>query len=157
MGCSCINGWYDFDLIYSSCKKILYIDRSVWMVGKDFSSPQYILTVTNEGGYSKQYEYTGTPLYLDFGDCPTPGTYTFSVETCGEPFQKRKALLCTLQCGYLRAVAKIDDLHQDLVTSIRERINQIDHLVSHSDFLTASELTDTVVRDLKRINCDCSC
>lgn len=155
--CSCITGFYDFDLVQDKCSDILYIDRSTWQTGAEYSTtPEYTLDIKFPSGETNSYSVTvGTPLHLDLGSCVTPGVYTFSVDSCQDTWTKRTSILCLLWCGYLRAVAKrgIDD---SITRSIRERLEYIPTLVE-TDFVAAQELTETVTRDLKKINCGCQC
>lgn len=161
MACSCINGVYDFDLHLAegNCKTITYIDRSVWMVGPDYPKvPSYTFTVTDSEGNSKEFTHTvGIPTVLDLGDCVSPDVYTFSVSTCIDNYTKAKPILCSLWCGYLRAVKKRDSVTVQDLRDIRERIEYIEQLVSYGDIMSARQLVQIVSRNLRRINCNCGC
>ena len=127
------------------------------MTGPEYlSTPEYTVNVKAPSGETSSYNVTvGTPLHMNLGTCVTPGVYTFSVESCQDNYTKRTSILCLLWCGYLRAVAKrgIDDV---VVRSIRERLDYIPTLVE-TDFVAAQELTETVTRDLRKINCHYQC
>lgn len=161
MKCSCIKGTFDFDLLYTTCKDITFIDRSVWMEGTDFDPTRsYTLTITHPGGSTTTHDVVvGIPLHLDFGECPNPGVYRFSTTSCGELFQKDWAMICTLKCGYLRAVAKVGTpgIETVFLRSIRERIEDIPNVVSYGSIVEAQGLTETVRIDLRKVNCDCQC
>jgi len=160
MSCACIRGTYDFDLTYTTCKDIVYIDRSTWQEGVGFDSNiSYSLKITlPDGSIRNETVVVGQPLHLDFGNCPEPGVYNFAVETCGEPFYKDFPILCTLECGRLKAAAKLGrGADVKMLRSIRERIELIEDSVSFGDIISAREHVDTVKRDLKRINCECAC
>jgi hypothetical protein len=157
MKCSCIVGYFDFDLVQDKCSDIIYLDRSNWMAGPEYSStPTYTLKIKAPHGDTSTHNVTvGTPLHLNLGSCVTPGVYTFSVESCQDVYTKRTSILCILWCGYLRAVAK-RGIEDSVVRSIRERLEYIPSLVE-TDFVAAQELTETVERDLRKINCNCQC
>lgn len=157
--CSCIRKDFDFDLSQDVCSDITYQDRSVFQEGVDAATVlSYTLDVTDPGGYTKSYDVTvGTPLHLDLGTCVTPGVYTFSTAPCDEVFTKKAAILCTLWCGYLRAFAKIGrGVDTAFVREIRTNLERIQQVVN-SDTDTAVILTEKVIRDLKRVNCECAC
>lgn len=151
MACACIRK-YDFDLSYSSCKDLLYIDRS------EFQTPgNYTLQVIDEAGSIKEYPVTpGIPVRLTIGDC-AQGIYTFKVpQNCQHEIYKKVAVLCNVKCGWLRAVAKLGAEHE-MIRSLDDRIAQIDYAVRDDRITVAQQLMETVIRDLKRINCECSC
>ncbi len=160
MPCRCIRDTYDFDLIYTSCKDITYRDRSTWQEGVGFDpNISYTLVITLPGGATQTHQvFVGQELPLNFGNCPEPGIYKFSVNSCTEEFHKYFPILCTLECGYLRAVAKLGKgIDVKGLRSIRERIEHIKDLVSYGDIVSSQDLVDTVERDLSKINCECSC
>lgn len=160
--CACIRETYDFDLIQTSCSNITYIDRSSYQEGADYTdTPGYTVTVKSPSGGTTDYQVTkGIPLHLNLGTCVTPGVYTFTVHSCIDTYSKRVAILCSLWCGYLKAVAKLANravgIDRSAIKSIRERLEYIP-LIANTDHETATNLTETVVRDLKKINCECAC
>lgn len=156
MSCACIRKYYDFDIIDNGkCSDVIYLDRSDFQEGFQ-GTPEYTLSIENSRGDVTEHQVTvGTALHLDF-TCK-PDVYTFKVTSCKENFYKRTAILCELWCGYLKAVAKIGrGVEYETVRSIRERLEYIP-LIVNTDFDTAVRLTETVERDLKRINCECKC
>jgi hypothetical protein len=156
--CACIRDTYDFDLVQTRCDEILYIDRSTFQEGAEYSStPSYELYVTFPDGSIKEYSVTkGTPLKLDLGDCPLQGIYTFKAYSCTDSFTKRTAVVCRLYCGWLKAVAKLGQLDIETIRSIRERLDYAVE-ISSTDFITAAKILDSTSRDLDRINCSCQC
>lgn len=158
MACSCIRGTYDFDLA-GKCSDLLYIDRSTWQTGPEYTSiPEYTVAIKFPSGENKSYNVkVGTPLHLDLGQCVPPGVFEFKVDSCTDTYFKRTAILCSLECGYLKAAAKIGKgVEIPFLRSIRERLDYIPTLVE-TDFIAAQELTETVIQDLKKSNCDCGC
>jgi hypothetical protein len=157
--CACIRRFYDFDLQETNCSKIVYSDRSDFQQGDEYTdTPSYTLNLTSPDGSTSSYNVTvGTGLTIDLGKCTLPGIYEFSVTSCTEVFTKRVPIICSLYCGYLKAVAKLGKgVEVEMLRSIRERLEYITQIAS-TDFVTASFLIDSVSRDLERINCDCSC
>lgn len=151
MGCGCIRN-YDFDLYYTSCKDLSYIDHS------EFQTPggSYTLQVIDETGGIKEYSVSPKiPVRLTIGDC-AQGIYTFKVLNCDNDFAKKRAVLCNVKCGWLKAVSKLGAEHP-MIRSLDDRINQIDQAVRDDMITVAQELLDTVKRDLKRILCECEC
>jgi hypothetical protein len=160
MACACIRDTYDFDLNQADCTDIIYQDRSTFQAGPQYTSPPfYTLNVTDPGGVVKTYEVTsGIPLHLNLGKCLEPGVYTFSVDSCTENFTKKVAILCSIECGYLRAITKIGKgVDVDIVRSIRERIEYAKLSTSFGDINTARELVQSIILDIRRINCECTC
>lgn len=157
--CSCIKKDYDFSLSQVSCSSIIYTDRSTWDSGPDYAlTPSYTLVVETPSGGEKEFEITvGTSTKLDLGDCPT-GIYKFSVTTCTDKFYKHTAILCNLWCGYLKAFAKIGKgVDNQFIRDIRERLESIPMSVSYGDIITAQQDTEFVTRELRRVECSCSC
>lgn len=156
MLCDCIRK-FSFDLQQDTCESILFVDRSEWQVGGS-SSPSYNLKLTFPDGTTKTFNVVvGLPTRLDLGKCVPPGVYGIEVSNC-DTFTANVAITCSLWCGWLKAVTKIGKgIHIEIIRSIRERIEWIESLVTYGDVITAQALTNTVERDLKRINCDCSC
>lgn len=158
MSCACIRDSFDFSLIQDHCGRISYIDRSTYQYGFT-GTPTYELTITNPGGFKQTYQVTkGIPLHLDFGPCPKADVYLFEVTTCGEPFSKNYPILCTLECGRIKATAKLGK-GVDLPTlrSIREDIEFIKESVGFGDIVTARELIQVVQRTLDKLLCSCDC
>lgn len=152
MACVCIRK-YDFDLSYTSCKDLVYVDRS------EFQSEggTYTLQVINETGNVKEYPniLPGVPVRIDIGKC-TSGIFTFAVVLCDKDYSKKRAVLCLEKCGWLKAVAKLG-AENPMIRSLDDRISQIDYAVRDDRITVAQDLLVTVRRDLKRINCECAC
>ncbi len=152
MGCACIRK-YDFDLDYTSCKDLTYVDRS------EYQSPggAYTLQVINEAGSIKEYSIlAGVSTRLNLTGCENE-IYTFKVsKNCDKEFTKKVAVLCGLKCGWLKATAKLGAGHP-LVLDLDLRIRLIDYAVRDNNIQVARDLIKTVKRDLKRVNCECSC
>jgi hypothetical protein len=158
MACSCIKGVYDFDLTYTSCADIRYIDRSVWMAGPGYTGGQYEVKMSGPGGDTRTFDIVvGQTAVLDLGNCVTPGVYTFEVTSCETVFTKQVAITCQLWCGWLRAVAKLGSLDTATVRTLREHLEYIDYAVSYGDIETAQTLVKSVSSGLAKINCECSC
>lgn len=152
MSCACIR-YFDFDITEPTCKSIIYIDRSSFQ-----GSGGYTLTLIHPDGTKSNYEVSNIPLHIDLGTCVPAGVYEFTTSTCGETFSKKFPILCSLECGYLKASAKLGrGIEIESLRSIRERIDRIRELVSYGDIDSAVELTQSVERDLKKINCSCTC
>lgn len=151
MACSCIQ-FYDFDLTYTSCEDVTYVDRSTWQAG----GGSYSLIVIDEDGAETPYTVTaGIPLRLNVGKC-AQGIYTFKAVSCTHQSFKKAAILCNFKCGFLKAISKLG-AESPIIQSIWDRIEYIDLAVARDDIQTAKDLVKTVARDLKRINCECSC
>lgn len=157
MSCNCIVDVYDFEITQDACDRIYYHDRSTWGKTEAGAKVGYTLKVTDPTGSVTSYQViAGVPLKLELGNCAIPGVYDFEVESC-DNFAKKYPIVCSLWCGWLKAVAKLGGaIDVSIITSIRERIEYI-LKVSSTDFNTARDLTETVIRDLKKINCECSC
>lgn len=157
MKCSCIRGTYDFFLDQTQCSNVIYLDHSTWQEGPDYGTPTYTLSIEDNGGNITEHSVTqGVPLYLDLS-CSS-GVYTFSVVSCLDTFTKDVAILCSLECGYLKATAKLGrGVEVETLRSIRERIDFIKQSVGFGDIDTARDLTQSVEFDLKQINCSCKC
>ena len=155
MQCSCIKE-FDFDLIQTNCRDIIYLDRSLFQDGPGYSKT-YTLNITSQS-VTKSYTVTaGIPLHLDLGGCVDPAVYTFYVDSCTDRFTKKAAIICTLECGWLKAVAKLGQgVDSKVIKELREDIDYIS-LIANTDYKTAVSLTENVQRRLKQINCDCSC
>lgn len=151
MACACIRR-YDFDLSYTSCKDLIYVDHS------EFQTPgTYTLQVIDENGKSRDYLVTpAIPVRLEIGNC-AQGIYTFKVpENCQHEVFKRVAVLCNVKCGWLKAVARLG-AEDPLIRSLDDRIAQIDYAVRDDRITVAQHLLETVKRDLRRVNCECTC
>ncbi len=161
MRCSCIKGDFDFSLEESSCGAIYYVDRSTWMTGPDYDPVRsYELNITHPSGNTTTHTVVvGIPLLLDLGNCPTPEVYTFSVESCTDEFTKDYPILCTLNCGYLKAAAKLGSagVNSTVLRDISEGLDRIRELVSYGAIEAAKGLLTNITSKLKSINCDCSC
>lgn len=157
--CACIRSSYDFDLVQTKCSSITYIDRSVWQSGAEYSdTPSYVLNLTLPDGSTKTYDVTvGTPTHIDLGNCVAAGIYEFSVVSCTEKYSKKIAIICSLYCGWLRAINKLGQgVEIETIRSIRERLEYIE-VISSSDILTAAALINSVERDIDKISCQCVC
>lgn len=151
MACACIRR-YDFDLSYTSCKDLVYVDRS------ELQTPgTYTLQVIDEAGSINEYSVTpGVPVRLNIDGCGQ-GIYTFKVPyNCQYEVFKKAAVLCTVKCGWLKAVAKLG-AEDPLIRSLDDRIAQIDYAVRYDQIPVARDLLATVKRDLRRVNCECTC
>lgn len=158
MSCSCIRGIYDFDLLFTSCADLRYVDRSVWMAGPGYTGGVYEVEVEAPSGAISTFTHVvGETTVLDWGKCVPPGIYTFRVKSCQETFEKKVPVLCKLWCGWLRAVAKLETFGSDTIREIREQLEMIPFAVSYGDITTAQALTAAVDRRLTKINCECSC
>lgn len=151
--CACIQE-FDFDLIQTNCRDIIFIDHSTFQIG---GNKTYTLHIESQSGTKTYTVQAGTPLHLDLGGCVDPSVYTFWAESCQYKVTKKAAIICTLWCGWLKSTAKIGrGVDSNTVKNIRENLEYIS-LIANTDYRTATELTKEVTRIIKSINCDCSC
>lgn len=151
--CSCILE-FDFDILQMDCKNIQYWDRSRFQAGGEKT---YTLNIKSQSGTKSYTVVSGIPLHLDLGECVDPAVYTFWVDSCTERFTKKAAITCQLDCGWLKAVAKIGKgVKSETIKDLREDIDYVS-LIANSDYSTAVKLVDNISRRLRQLECDCFC
>jgi hypothetical protein len=163
--CSCIkneNQAFDFVVTYYDCKGLVFSDISNWMVDDGYKVPEeFNIEITLPSGSTVNKlvrPLTSTIILsseLSGSKCLQDGIYCFKVTSCGIPYSRVKAVVCSLKCKLNNLIAKSDD-----TGLINEISNDIEGIKVSADMgleLQAKDLYSKVEKRLNKLDCSCIC
>lgn len=163
--CSCIkkeDQSFDFVLTTYDCKGLVFTDTTNWMLEDGYGLPasqEVEITLPNKSKVVKSFKpLTATKFSSEelFGTkCLPDGIYCFKTTSCGYPYTRIKAVVCTLRCKLDNLIAKSEDWQK--ITELSNLIDAIEVNTEMGMEVTAKELFKVVNRELDKYSCECTC
>lgn len=87
--------------------------------------------------------------------CIPDGVYCFSIDNCGTLYQRNVAVTASLECCLNSFIVDSEDF--EFISRMQFHIKAIHLQASLGNVRRAQELYEIVKKELKKVNCECTC
>lgn len=163
--CGCIKNYFDIHLEFLDCKHIKIADQSEWMQGDAYVIPKEYNANFNIKTWRSEKAITipinGFKVYSaqDFGlECFGDDILCITTESCGVKYTIQKALICQSECKVQELIANAKSIEDyDIANDFYLKIESIKANVMLNRIDAASDLLETLKKQLKRYECNAHC
>lgn len=163
--CGCIKNYFDVSISFSDCNHIIIQDQSEWMSDENFIIPTSYDVILKIEGINKSISKTINPGMNvivsadDFGvSCFDNDILCVSTESCGVKYNKKKALVCNLECKAKGFLANASTYEQfDIANMLLLKIESIKINIEYGRSDLANLLLKAVESQLNKLNCNAHC
>jgi hypothetical protein len=163
--CGCIKNYFDVHVEFLDCKHLKVQDQSEWMQDEAYNTPkEYDATFTIKtwrATKSVTIPTNGFKVYKaqDFGlECFGDDILCIEANSCGVKYTIQKALLCQSECKVQELLASAKNTEDyDVANKFASIIESIKANVALNRTDVASDLLETLKKQLKRYDCNAHC
>lgn len=163
VNCHCIKGRYNFEVLASDRKNIIYQDLSEWMAGDHYLLPDtYNLQIIPPGKKSPgamvqatvgvSVRFTSEQLGFELED----GVYCFRVESCGVTYTRYKGIFPEIDCCLTKARVLLWETKREQIEDILEMLDSLKVKIELQDLTGAEDVLRIIKIKLYNLKCDCS-